>query len=171
MKKIIGIMIVMLLVGTTILPVVGSLSGKLGILELQDESLRDQIFDRILTLLMKIGHFPSLSVSIIKDNEIIWSNGYGYADIENSIIATDNTIYAVGSISKSITSTAFLQLYDKGLFNLDDDVNIYLPFSLRNPFYPDNPITFLVYLMKLDIMMLNIIIIQDHLSKTILCRG
>jgi len=35
-----------------------------------------------------------------------------------------------------------MQLYEKGLFDLDEDVNNYLPFSLRNPHYPDSPITF-----------------------------
>ena len=142
MKRIIGIMIVMLLVGTTILPVVGSLSGKLGILELQDESLRDQIFDRILTLLMKIGHFPSLSACIIKNNEVVWSNGYGFYDIEGEKYSTENTIYMSCSISKTITGTALMQLYEQGLFDLDDDVNDYLPFILRNHNFPDEPITF-----------------------------
>jgi CubicO group peptidase (beta-lactamase class C family) len=47
-----------------------------------------------------------------------------------------------GSITKPFIATALLQLYEQGLFDLDDDVNEYLPFSLRNPNHPDEIITF-----------------------------
>ncbi len=96
--------------------------------------------DKIL-FYMKLAHAPSLSACIIKNNTLIWSQGFGYADIKNSKPATENTIYMAGSISKTITATAFMQLYEKGYFKLDDDVNKYLPFSLRNPNFPDTPIT------------------------------
>jgi CubicO group peptidase (beta-lactamase class C family) len=100
------------------------------------------IFDRLITFLMKIGRFPSLSACIIDANEIVWSNGYGFYDLENEKTATTDTVYNIASISKTITSTALMQLYEQGLFDLDDDVNDYLPFSLRNPNFPDVPITF-----------------------------
>jgi len=95
-----------------------------------------------LNLLMKLSKLPSLSACIIKDDEVVWSNGFGFYDLENKKKATDNTIYLICSITKSITATALLQLYDQGLFDLDDDVNNYLSFSLRNPNHPDDPITF-----------------------------
>ena len=142
MKKILGIFIFILLIATTVLPSTVSDRDKLIILNHQDESLSDQIFDRILTLLMKIGHFPSLSACIIKNDEVVWSNGYGLYDIEREKYATEHTIYISCSISKTITGTALMQLYEQGLFDLDDDVNNYLPFSLRNPNFPDNSITF-----------------------------
>jgi CubicO group peptidase (beta-lactamase class C family) len=91
---------------------------------------------------MEYGHFPSVSVCIIKYDKVVWSKGYGYSDMESNIQATDNTVYTLCSITKSITGTALMQLYDKGLFDLDDDVNNYLPFTLRNPNFPDIPITF-----------------------------
>jgi CubicO group peptidase (beta-lactamase class C family) len=101
-----------------------------------------ETFDSLIEILMKIGHMPSLSCCIIKDNEIVWAKGYGYYDIEHQKLATENTIYMIASISKTITASALMQLYDEGKFRLDDDVNGYLPFSLRNPNYPDDPITF-----------------------------
>ena len=100
------------------------------------------LFDWFLTFLMKIGHFPSLTAAILKDDELIWSDGYGFYDIEKEKFATEDTIYNIASISKTITSTALMQLCEQGLFDLDDDVNEYLPFSLRNPHFPDIPITF-----------------------------
>ncbi len=48
----------------------------------------------------------------------------------------------IASISKTITATAVMQLWEQGLFELDDDVNDYLPFNVRNPNHPDVPITF-----------------------------
>ena len=99
-------------------------------------------FDKIINFLMSLSHFPSLSTCIIKNDEVVWSNGYGFYDLEQQKPTEDNTIYNVGSISKTITGTALMQLYDQGLFDLDDDVNKYLPFSLRNPHFPDVPITF-----------------------------
>ena len=109
---------------------------------LNNSYLEGDSFDRLILFIMDHCYFPSLSVSIIKNDSIAWTKGYGYANIENEIFATNHTIYAVGSISKSITSTALLQLYDSGLYHLDDDVNNYLPFSLRNPNFPNESITF-----------------------------
>jgi CubicO group peptidase (beta-lactamase class C family) len=48
----------------------------------------------------------------------------------------------IGSISKSLIATAVMQLWKKGKFQLDDDVNEFLPFNVRNAFHPDTPITF-----------------------------
>jgi CubicO group peptidase (beta-lactamase class C family) len=90
---------------------------------------------------MRIAHKPSIATCIIKYNEVVWSNAYGYYDIENKKEATTQTLYLQASVSKTVTATALMQLYEKGLFDLDDDVNEYLPFSLRNPNYPDIPIT------------------------------
>ena len=97
--------------------------------------------DNLITFYMKIGHIPSLSTCIIKNTTVVWTQAYGISDIKNQKEATPATIYLAGSISKSITATALLQLYEQGKFNLDDDVNNYLPFSLRNPNYPEEPIT------------------------------
>lgn len=97
--------------------------------------------DRFITTLLKIGHYPSMSACIIKNTTVVWVKGYGLYDIEQQKPPTKYTIYTIASITKTITSTALMQLYEQKLFNLDDDINIYLPFSLRNPNFPDVPIT------------------------------
>jgi len=99
-------------------------------------------FDDILLSIMNHCHFPSVSACIIKDGQVVWSQGYGLSNIEQNYAATENTMYGICSITKTITGTALMQRYDQGLFDLDDDVNDYLPFSLRNPHFPDDPITF-----------------------------
>jgi CubicO group peptidase (beta-lactamase class C family) len=101
----------------------------------------DSSFDRLITVLLKIGHYPSMSACLIRNTTVIWAKGYGLYDIEQHKPATEHTIYTVASITKTITSTALMQLYDQGLFGLDDDVDQYLPFNLRNPNFPDDPIT------------------------------
>ena len=54
---------------------------------------------------------------------------------------TTNTIGNVGSVAKTITATAIMQLWEQHLIQLDADINTYLPFSVRNPHFPEAPIT------------------------------
>ena len=91
---------------------------------------------------MRLLKLPSFSACVIDGDETIWSNSYGYYDLEEEKQANYDTIYNQGSISKTITGTALMQLREQGLFDLDEDVNNYLPFNLRNPHFPDDPITF-----------------------------
>jgi len=105
-------------------------------------SLNDKIFDMKISLLMRLGRYPSVSTCIIKNGSVVWYKGYGYSKLLLRQKPTKDIIYPLFSISKTFTSTALMQLYDKGLFDLDDDVNDYLDFEVRNPNYPDIPITF-----------------------------
>jgi CubicO group peptidase (beta-lactamase class C family) len=107
-----------------------------------DNNIFDTIIDFKITTLMRLFKLPSFSAFVIDGDEIIWANSYGYYDLENNKKATDSTIYNLGSTTKTITGTALMQLWEKGLFDLDEDVNNYLPFSLRNPYFPDDSITF-----------------------------
>jgi CubicO group peptidase (beta-lactamase class C family) len=91
---------------------------------------------------MKLGHIYSFSCCIIKENQIAWSGGYGHFNMEQNTQPISDTIYLIASISKTITATALLQLYEQALFRLDDDVNGKLDFPLRNPNYPNVPITY-----------------------------
>lgn len=102
----------------------------------------DELFDKIITKIMQFGRIPAMSAAIIKNKNITWAKGFGLYDVENEKEANKNTIYLVASISKTVTATAIMQLHEKGRFKLDDDVNEYLPFALRNPEYPNKPITF-----------------------------
>jgi CubicO group peptidase (beta-lactamase class C family) len=102
----------------------------------------DDDFDQTIIDYMNKAHWPSMALAIIKNNSMVWSKGYGYADIKNKKEPTNETVYMLASISKTFAATAIMQLWEKGLLDLDDDVNEYLPFNVRNPQYPDVPITF-----------------------------
>ncbi|MFX0091368.1 MAG: serine hydrolase domain-containing protein [Candidatus Hodarchaeota archaeon] len=91
--------------------------------------------DTQITSLMEQGFIPSLAAAITQNDNISWVKGYGeQPNVTNT--------YQVGSITKSFIATALLQLYEQGVFELDDDVNDYLPFIVRNPSFPDTSITF-----------------------------
>jgi len=98
--------------------------------------------DTFIKEVMEKSHLPGLSACIVRNSNIIWSKGYGWADIENKISMTPDTVQNIASVSKTVTATAVMQLWEKGLFTLDDDVNGYLPFKAQNPRFPDVEITF-----------------------------
>ncbi|MFX0125343.1 MAG: serine hydrolase domain-containing protein [Candidatus Hodarchaeota archaeon] len=96
----------------------------------ENTSLDEQIID-----LMEIGGIPSLAAAIIQKDNISWIKGFGDQ-------AELNVNYPIGSITKSFIATGLLQLYEKDLFKLDDDINDYLPFNVRNPNFPETKITY-----------------------------
>ena len=106
------------------------------------EKISDEEIDKKIEFFMKIGHMPSVSACVLKNDSIVWSKSYGYYDLKEKKEANQNTIYMVGSISKPIAAIALMQLYEKGLFDLDDNISNYLPFHIYNPYYPKINITF-----------------------------
>ncbi len=98
--------------------------------------------DEFIRITMEKGHLPGLAACVVKNNDIAWSEGYGWADIEQQIPMSPDTLMNIGSISKTVTATAIMQLWEEGRFRLDDNINSHLPFTVRNPFHPSEPITF-----------------------------
>ncbi len=87
-------------------------------------------------------HLPGISVAIVTDQEILWSKGYGMADLEKAIPSSPNTIYSICSISKLFTSVAIMQLRDAGKLRLEDLVSDHLSWFNIKQQYPDTgPIT------------------------------
>ena len=72
------------------------------------------------------GEVPSLSVAVARDGKIIWEKGFGLADREKNIPATEHTMYRLASISKQLTATGLMILVEQGLIKLDDPINDYL---------------------------------------------
>ena len=85
--------------------------------------------------------YPGMSVCFLRDGNVYWKNHYGFANIGASEPVTDQTAYTVASISKTIMVTAVMQLYEQGVFDLDDDINDHITFPVRNPNHPDEMIT------------------------------
>lgn len=91
---------------------------------------------------MKKNNIPGVSIAIVYDKEIIWSDGYGYADLENKILTTPKTIFAVGSITKLVTAIMMMRLRDEGKLSLDDAVEKFIPTTrIRSSSNNDRPVT------------------------------
>jgi serine beta-lactamase-like protein LACTB, mitochondrial len=76
---------------------------------------------------MAASSVPGISVAVVQDGELVWSAGFGMADLENFVPATPFTLFRLGSISKPITATAILQLSELGKLDLDAEVQRYCP--------------------------------------------
>ena len=82
---------------------------------------------------MASTHVPGLSVAIVEDGEYEWAQGFGFADLESNAPASEHTLYRLGSISKSLTATAAMQLWDRGRLDLDAPVQKYCPSFPQKP--------------------------------------
>lgn len=69
---------------------------------------------------------PSLAIGVARNGEILWEEGFGWADRSSRRAATPHTMYSLASISKPITATAILRLAEQGRIDLDRSVNDYL---------------------------------------------
>lgn len=91
------------------------------------------------------NNVTGLSIALVDGQDVVWARGFGYADQENGIMATAETIYEIGSVSKTITATAVMHAQDKGLLDIDHPLTEYVPgFSIMPPLgFPQqgNPIT------------------------------
>lgn len=70
---------------------------------------------------------PGAVVAVSKYGRLVWSEGLGYADVENDVLCTPDTVMRIASISKALTSVALLQLWQKGLVDLDAPIQTYVP--------------------------------------------
>jgi serine beta-lactamase-like protein LACTB, mitochondrial len=76
---------------------------------------------------MSTTHVPGLSVAVVENAELEWASGFGFADLENHVPATEFTLYRLASISKSLSATGAMKLVEKGNLELDDPVQKYCP--------------------------------------------
>ncbi|HID09201.1 TPA: class A beta-lactamase-related serine hydrolase, partial [Candidatus Micrarchaeota archaeon] len=89
-----------------------------------------QFEDYIFEAMSKTG-LPGLSAAVVSGDGILWCRGFGFRDVEAGLPATPNTVYGTGSITKSFTAIAVLQLQEEGKLSLDDPVGKHLPLDLE----------------------------------------
>lgn len=83
--------------------------------------------ERAASSFMAANSVPGVSVAVVQDGELVWSAGFGMADLENFVPATSSTLFRLGSVSKPITAAAILQLSERGKLDLDAEVQRYCP--------------------------------------------
>lgn len=87
---------------------------------------------------------PGAAIIVLKDNQIVLSKGYGYADIEKKIeVNPETTAFEWGSISKLFVWTSVMQLVEQGKIDLNEDIRTYLPEGFLTKLKYDEPITML----------------------------
>ncbi len=105
-----------------------------------DPAELEAFLDGLIPAQMEELHVPGVTVSVVKDGELFFAKGYGYADVERGIrVDPETTMFRPGSASKLFTWTAVMQLAEQGKLDLDADINTYLDFEIPAT-YPE-PIT------------------------------
>lgn len=99
------------------------------------------LFDDFIEKYMLENHVPGLACAIIKEGDVSWAKAYGLADVKKEVPMSTRGTMNVASITKTITATAIMQLWERGEIDLDQDINVYLPEGIRNPNFPAIPIT------------------------------
>jgi CubicO group peptidase (beta-lactamase class C family) len=98
--------------------------------------------DSLITAYMADQHIAGLAAAAVDSGRVVWIGTYGMANVEEQIPVTEHAPFMIASVSKTVTATVLMSLHADGRFALDDDINDYLPFSVRNPNHPTVPITF-----------------------------
>lgn len=102
---------------------------------------KNKSFEQVVSKNLEKAAIPGLGLGVIKNGELVLNQGFGYQNIEENVLVSNKTIFLIASISKLITGTAVMQLVEHGKINLDDSINKYLDFDVKNPKFIDNEIT------------------------------
>lgn len=110
------------------------------IIHAQETDISIQLTQEIEQIVAQ-GHINGLGIAIVNQDGLLYSNGFGYADIKAKKPYTVNTIQNIGSVSKTLIGVALLKAQELGYLHLDDPINQYLPFQVINPYHPEEAIT------------------------------
>lgn len=87
----------------------------------------EAVADSVARERLAAGVTPGMAVAVGKDGEVIFSKGYGQADLEMGVSARAETVYHIASITKQFTAAAVMRLVEQGKLSLDDSITEYLP--------------------------------------------
>ena len=88
---------------------------------------RQQEIERLVAHEMSRQNMPGVSIAVAVRGELVWSAGFGLADLENFVPAKPSTMYRLASVSKPITAVAVMQLQEAGKIDLDASIRRYVP--------------------------------------------
>lgn len=95
----------------------------------------EAFLDGIIPIQQRRFDVAGTVVSVVKDGKVLFTKGYGYSDVaRHAPVTTDATLFRIGSISKTFTWTAVMQLVEQGKIDLDRDINSYLDFKVPAAF-------------------------------------
>lgn len=108
--------------------------------QITDKVVRDSLTAEIDSLL-NTGGVNGFAVAAVSDKGTLYSKGFGYADVENKKLYTDNTIQHIASISKTFIGIALMKAQEMGKLDLDDPIKKHLSFPVIHPKYLNEEIT------------------------------
>ena len=97
--------------------------------------------DRAIKQVLQEFQAVGISAAVVKDGKIVYNKSFGVKDLESKAPLRKEHLMRIASISKSFTATALMQLVEQGKISLDSDVSELIGFKIRNPRFPDTPIT------------------------------
>jgi len=112
----------------------------MGVYSLQSQQQTDSITEE-LKRIQESSNLVGFAVAIVNKDSIVYSKGFGYSNKEQQKPYTTKTVQPIASISKTLLGVALMKAQEMGLLDLDDPINNHLPFTIQNPFYPNEPIT------------------------------
>ena len=93
----------------------------------QDTRALVRYVDSVATAAVAEHRTAGVSVAVVKNGRTVLAKGYGFADLENDVPATAETVYRIGSVTKQFTSAATMRLVEQGKVSLDDTLQKFLP--------------------------------------------
>lgn len=108
---------------------------------LQENQVLSDSLTVALSKIYKQGHIIGFSVAIVNEDKTLYQNGFGFSNRKTEKPYTENTIQNIASVSKTLLGVSLLKAQELGKLKLDDPIEKYLPFEVRNPYHPEIPIT------------------------------
>lgn len=106
----------------------------------RDPAEVEAFMDGLMTAWMRDKHVAGVTVSVVRDGQMLLAKGYGFADVaKRTPVDPERTLFRIGSVSKLFTWTGVMQLHERGVLDLDKDVNDYVDFRIPDAF--GEPIT------------------------------
>lgn len=131
MKRILALLLVLLL------PSVAVAADYCDCPDAETHAARQEAFDKVLYGYDTMG----ASIALIRNGQIVDTFQYGRANRADNVPVTSDTHFRIASVTKMVSAIGALQLVERGDLTLDGDIAEIFPFDMRNPYYPDTPIT------------------------------
>lgn len=103
----------------------------------QEHARRQAAVEKVLAAYEAMG----ASVAIVSNGQVVDTFVYGRANRAENTPVTEETFFKVASVTKMVSALGVMRLVENRAVELDADISTYLPFAVRNPYYPDTPIT------------------------------
>jgi CubicO group peptidase (beta-lactamase class C family) len=92
---------------------------------------RFAVLEQFIQEKMAETRLPAVSIALVERGETVYQRGFGFRDSARGLPATPRTLYGIGSVTKSFTCLAIMQLQEQGKLSVDDRVDRYLPLEVR----------------------------------------